>query len=143
MTTAPDNLYQSTFRIWHARLLVFVVFVLLRAGDVVFTLFGFSPDNPVPAMRGVALGAALAGTVCLAALWRRQIWSRYVLIFLNWAMVGVFSMPGLMILDSPPPRPLGLFGQLAAGLVLYIAGNIVLISSRRLHHLATRPGSGG
>jgi hypothetical protein len=136
------DLNQTMHRVRTARVLVVVVFFILRAGDACFWLFSLDRANPWPAMMGVIVGSLLATTALLVALWRRSTWSRIVLIGLLWMLIAVFSFPGLLLTGESASGSRRALIPLVAGVLAYVTANVVLISSHRLHRLGSPRGCG-
>ena len=129
-----------------ARTLLFIVFLILCAGN--FALWKFSlphgkPNSVFPAMPGLVVGSALASTAMIGAIWFRQGLARTALIVFLWIVMFAFSMPGLIMMSDRAILQTDALKLLGAGLVCYLVANIVLISAPSIHRLGMSRGCGG
>lgn len=119
-----------------ARYYLAALFVALRMADALLLVYAFDDVNPWPFLRGQVAGIALATTLLMLGIWRRQMWARYSLIFVMWYQVVLFSICLLIAIQEPQlmfrrPIAAGL-----AGVFIYIVSNIVIIRSRKIQALA-------
>ncbi|MEA3211066.1 MAG: hypothetical protein QOE70_4123 [Chthoniobacter sp.] len=131
-----EHHHSHLYRERQARLLVCLVFVLLRAADALVIYYSFFPSNPLPFLRGLTVGSVLWTTVLLGGVWRRQVWARYFLIGVNWCFIALLSYPLLLAWGRSEPAASSPYLLIAGGLLLYTAGNTILIRSRRIRHFA-------
>jgi len=119
-----------------ARYYLVALFIAMRIADVLLWFYTFHEMNPWPLLRGLVAGSALATTLLLLSISRRQMWARYSLMFFIWFHVVVFSTCLLVAIEEPQlifrrPIAAGL-----AGLFIYIISNIVIIRSKKIQSLA-------
>ena len=129
-----------------ARTLLAIVFLILCAGNFAFwkfSYYGNKPSSVFPAMPGLVVGAALASTAIIAAVWFRNGMARTALIVFIWIIMFVFSMPGLIMMSNRDTVQISQLQILAAGLVCYLIANIVLISAASIHRLGMSRGCRG
>ena len=126
-----------------ARLWLVIIFLFLRGADVLLVWFAFHPFNPWPSLRGLAIGSAIGTTALLVGLWRRNPWTRYILVA-GIILTGVmFSLPYMILLNYPVAGDAEPKKAVLAGVITYFICAVPLIRSRRIHYLASAPGSGG
>ena len=126
-----------------ARLWLLLIFLFLRGADVLLIWFAFHPFNPWPSLRGLSIGSAIGTTALFVGLWRRSSWTRYVLVSVIIITGIVFALPYLIFLDNPVAGDEEPKKAVLAGVVVYFLCAVPLIRSRRIHYLASSPGSGG
>ncbi len=129
-----------------ARTLLSFIFLILCAGNFAFwkfSYYGGKPSSVFPAMPGLVVGAALASTAIIAAIWFRNGMARTALIVFIWIIMFVFSMPGLMMMSDRAILQMAQLKMLGAGLVCYLLANIVLISAASIHRLGMSRGCRG
>ena len=139
----PDKHHRHRHRRRTARLLLLLVFVALSVAEILLWHFTNQRTNPWPFLRGHVIGSALATTALLVGIWRRQLWTRYVLIVFLWYLVGIFGIVVTVISSGEYMMDRRSVAAAVIGVALYLACNIVLIRSRRIQHLAQPAGSGG
>jgi peptidoglycan/LPS O-acetylase OafA/YrhL len=139
----PDKQHRHRHRRRTARLFLLLVFVALSLAEVLLWHFTNQRTNPWPFLRGHVIGSALATTALLAGIWRRQLWTRYVLIVFLWYLIGIFGIVVTVITSGEYMMDRRSVVAAVIGVALYLACNIVLIRSRRIQHLAQPAGSGG
>lgn len=139
----PSDRHLHLHRKRTARLSLAAIFFLLAVSDAALARYTLGAQNPWPLLIGVLLGYTLSGLLLIAAIWRRRPWARYVLIALLWAVVGVYSLVALILGSQPQLRPNRSLLLIGIGVVLIVASNVWLISSRRIRYLASIPSSGG
>jgi hypothetical protein len=126
-----------------ARLMLVLLFVTFSVAEALLWYFTNHRLNPWPFLRGHVVGGALITTVLLVGVWRRNLWARYVLIMFLWYLIAVFGIVAIVITNGADPIERRPAGAAITGTMLYLCGNVLLIRSRRLQHLAQPPGSGG
>jgi len=99
--------------------------------------------NPWPFLRGHVVGSALATTLLIVGIWRRNLWARYVLIVFLWYLIAVFGIVVLVVVGDEYKMERQPMAAALIALAIYVAANVVLICSRRIQYLAQPPGSGG
>jgi hypothetical protein len=99
--------------------------------------------NPWPFLRGHVVGSALATTLLIVAIWRRNLWARYVLIVFLWYLIAVFGIVALVVGGDQYKMERKPLVAAVSALAIYLGANILLICSRRIQYLAQPPGSGG
>lgn len=125
--------HRSHGNVARARWGVFVVFLLFCTGVAFFL-------NAIPLGRtGLAtpaiFGSVLWTTALLVALWRRQIWARYLLIALFSAgAIGAL----IMVPNTLDPKDRDLLMAYAVGGVLAVGSSLYLYYSRDIHRLTSR-----
>ena len=137
----PDNRHRNRRRI--ARYYLIGLFLAMRAADALLWVYAFDLVNPWPFLRGQIPGSILGTTVLLFYISRRQMWARYALIFFIWYTVALFSTALLVAIQehhSAVNRPIAAG---AAGVIIYVAVNIVIIRSRKIQSLAHSGGIDG
>jgi peptidoglycan/LPS O-acetylase OafA/YrhL len=139
----PDKQHRHRHRRRTARLFLLLVFVALSLAEVLLWHFTNQRTNPWPFLRGHVIGSALATTALLVGIWRRQLWTRYVLIVFLWYLIGIFGIVVTVITSGEYMMDRRSVVAAVIGVALYLACNIVLIRSRRIQHLAQPAGSGG
>lgn len=125
-----------------ARFYLIGVFLLIMVADALLLFFAFSGWNPWQMLKGLLIGQIMASTLLIVGMWRRQSWSRYVLIATLWLMIGLLSLVTLVI-SNPFRAPAQVYLVLGTGLVLLILANVWVITSKRLQFLVTAPSSAG
>ena len=133
--------HSHTFRKRVARIYLVGIFLLVGVADALLARFSVSPVSPW--LIGVLFGQSISSVLLLIGIWRRQMWSRYVLIGLLFATIAIFSLAALMLSTHPesPLRPALML--VCPGIACMIAANTWLIVSKRIQYLATPPASGG
>lgn len=126
-----------------ARLWLVVIFLFLRGADVMLVRFAFHPFNPWPSLRGLVIGSAICTTALLIGLWRRNPWTRYILVTAIIFTGTVFTLPYMILLNNPTPGDAEPKQAVLAGVITYFLCSVPLIRVRRIHYLASSPGSGG
>src|SRR5688572_5170668 len=126
-----------------ARFYLAGVFLLIIAADLLLLRFAFSGWNPWRTLIGLFIGQTIAAILLIAGMWRRQTWSRYVLIALLWITIGLVSLVALLVGSNPQLANPTVYLVIGTALVLLILANVWVITSKRLQYLVTAPGSGG
>lgn len=126
-----------------ARFYLIGVFLLIIIADALLLRFAFSMWNPWRTLIGLLIGQTMASTLLIIGMWRRQSWSRYVLIALLWVMIGIISLLTLVIGSNPLWANPRVYLILGTGLLLLILANTWVIISKRLQFLVTAPSSAG
>ena len=129
-----------------ARTLLFVVLLILCAGNFAlwkFSFFGGKPNPVFPAMPGLVVGSVLASTAMIGAIWFRNGMARTALIVFVWIVMFAFSMPGLIMMSNRDTAQISQLKILAAGLGCYLLANIILISAASIHRLGMSRGCRG
>lgn len=123
-----------------ARIYLVGILLLIGAADALLARFALHPRSPW--LLGVLFGQSLSSTLLLIGVWRRQMWSRYVLIGVLFGTIAIFSLAALMLNSTPeiPLRPA--LVMLVPGIASLIAANTWLIVSKRIQYLATPAASG-
>lgn len=116
---------------------------MIMTADALLLRFAFSSWNPWRSLIGLLFGQIMAATLLLIGMWRRQGWSRYVLIALLWTMIGIISLVALVVGSNPQIANLRVYLVLGTGLLLLILANVWVITSKRLQFLVTAPSSAG
>lgn len=126
-----------------ARLWLVLIFLFLRGADVLLVWFAFHPFNPWPSLKGLAIGSAITTTALLIGLWRRSAWTRYVLVGVIVFTGILFALPYMIFLNNPVVGDEEPKKAVLTGVIVYFLCAVPLIRSRRIHYLASSPGSGG
>ena len=126
-----------------ARLFLAVILVGLYVAEALLWYFTNNRSNPWPFLVGHVVGSALATTLLIIGIWRRNSWARYVLIVFLWYLIAIFGIVVLVVAGEEyktDRKPL-MAAIVAVG--IYVAANTLLICSRRIQYLAQPAGSGG
>jgi hypothetical protein len=132
-----EHIHERGHRTGHARLFLAVVFVLQRVADAGVIWFTFQPVCTSSLLRGIAIGSFVWTTALLVGVWRRLSWARYLLTTINWLYVAAFSYALLKRWTPASGESAAQFLPPAAGVILYVAANVILIKSRRVRHFAS------
>lgn len=119
------------------------IFAVLCCANVLLWFYASHRVNPWPILRGQVVGCALANTLLLVGIWRRQMWARYVLIVMLWYVVAIFGISALFIVGKPDDFERMPVIAVGAALAMHVGMNVLLIRSRKIQHLAHTAGSGG
>ena len=140
MSTSQMSPYvRRARRSQRARLLLVVVFIMLRIPDMLMYYLTYDPVLPMPGMRPDIIGIVLWTTVILGAMWMRKRWARYALL----VCVGyVVLIDGLVIAavfpSDVPIRPFPAMA-IASRFLLYIGAAAIVIKSKSIRSLCDRP----
>ena len=119
-----------------ARFYLIGLFFAMRAADALLWLYSFDLTNPWPFLRGQVAGSVLATTLLMFGMSRRQAWARYTFLVFVWYTIVVFSISLLVAIQEQQSvinRPIAIG---IAGVIIYIAANIIVIRSRKIQSLA-------
>jgi len=126
-----------------ARVYLVGIFGLVCAANAILFWFTFSQLNPWRSLVGVMFGQFLSTVLLLCGIWKRLPWARYVLATLLIAVVSLFGLVTLMLVNEPEVGGQGILGLIWFALGLLIIADTWLIRSKRIQYLASQPGSGG
>ena len=115
-----------------AKVLLVVIFFMLRVPDAFYLYFSFDPVHPVPALRGSILIGILWTTVFLVAIWMRKRWARYLLILFT----GYVSLIFMLVFGSVLLEGGVVPGPAIATTALYLGATVIVIRSKSLRRLA-------
>lgn len=139
----PERHHSHSHRKRVARFYLAGVLLLIITADALLLRFAFSNWNPWRMLIGLLFGQLMASMLLIVGMWRRQGWSRYVLIAVLWIMIGIFSLVALVIGSNPQIANVRVYIVLGTGLLLLILANVWVIVSKRLQFLVTAPSSSG
>lgn len=126
--------HRSHGNVGRARWGVVVIFLLFCTA-VAFFLNALWPLGRTGLTTPAIFGSVLWTTALLIALWRRQIWARYLLIFLfSLAAIGAL----IMAPNTLDPKDRDLLMAYAVSGMLAVASALYLYYSRDIHRLTSR-----
>ena len=140
MSAQPPRRSKQKARRRNGRIQLVCAYVLLRAGDALLLWFALQPINQYPVLIGALFGGFIGSTALTAAVWLRQIWSRYVLLALLWLMVLAFSVPLMGFTESLQDFRRPPVFALLGGIGLYLCALLLLTFSNAISRL-TSPGT--
>ncbi len=116
-----------------------VVFFMMRIPDAVLYWISLDEMHPIPALRANILAISLWTTVFLGAVWIRKRWARYALLVCVCyvVLVDILVMSTLLPSDFHL-RPFPTI-TITARMLFYVGAATMLIRSRSIRHLCTRP----
>lgn len=117
-----------------------LILVVLTVANLSLGYYCAHRMNPWPVLLGLVVGGMLTQLLLIVAIWRRQPWARYVLIFYLWAAIGVFGIAILSLTNDLSRIDRKPFAAAVAGVCLYLLANVWIIRSRSVQHIA-QPGS--
>jgi hypothetical protein len=113
-----------------ARLLLVIIFFMLRIPDALCFYVTLNPSHPAPAVRANIVITALWTTAFLIAMWFRRRWARYPLIAFAAYVVFVIGLVIYSVLLAGIAFRHDVLIAFAIQLVFYLAAVTILVRSR-------------